>query len=113
MNLEWIKDIPDYEKHFTRDQREAIKALQDFLGDKLLGFESYMVLHQHFEKTSIHFSSQPITALKKAWAIKNKHVAYDEAARILGVAVKTIYNWREEKGVNVNNLELFEENTTK
>jgi hypothetical protein len=109
MNQDWIKDIPDYEKCFTRDQREAIKALQDFLGDKLLGFEAYMALHKHFEKTSIHFSSQPITFLKKAWAIKNKNVAYDEAARILGVSVKTIYNWREEKGITTDNLELFKD----
>jgi transposase-like protein len=44
--------------------------------------------------------------VKKAWAQKNKHIHYSEAARILGVSVQSIYNWREEK--NSDNLNLFE-----
>lgn len=98
MKHNWMKDIPDFEKYFTRDQRDAIKAI---------GFDAYMLLHDRFEKTSIHFSSTPIMMLKKAWAIINKHIAYNEAARILGVSEKTIYNWREEK--NADNYNLFED----
>ncbi|MBI1936694.1 MAG: hypothetical protein HYS25_01075 [Ignavibacteriales bacterium] len=97
MKYGWIKEIPEYEKYFTTDQRDSIE---------LIGFEAYMVLHERFEKTSIHFSSAPIMMLKKAWAIKNKHIPYNQAARILGVSEKTIYNWREEK--NLDNYNLFD-----
>lgn len=111
MKYDWIKDIPDFEKYFTTDQRDSIEQLQEFFRennlDIELGFDAYMKLHERFEKTSIHFSSAPIMMLKKLWSIKNKHVPYNQAARILGVSEKTIYNWREEK--NCDNLNLFEE----
>jgi hypothetical protein len=97
MNFNWIRDIPDYEKYFTTDQRDSIDLLQEFLKDDALGFDAYMQLYERFEKTSIHFSSAPIMTLKKEWAVKNKHIPYNIAARTLGVSEKTIYNWRAGK----------------
>jgi hypothetical protein len=98
MKYDWIKNIPEYLKFFSPDQQKVIE---------LIGFENYMTLHEHFGKTGIYFSDSPITALKKAWAIKNKHIPYNEAARTLDVSTKSIYNWRETAGIN--NFELFEE----
>jgi hypothetical protein len=98
MKFNWIREIPEYEKYFTTDQRDSIELLQEFLKDELLGFEAYMKLHERFEKTTIHFSSAPLMMLKKAWALKNKNVPYNIAARTLGVSEKTIYNWREKNG---------------
>lgn len=98
MNFDWIKDVPDFEKYFPPDLQGQIN---------ILGFDDYMKLHVEYEKTSVFYSSSPITALKKAWAIKNKDVPYYEAARLLGVSEKTIYNWRESK--NTDNMNLFED----
>lgn len=97
MNYDWIKDIPNFKEFFTTDLQDQIE---------LIGFDEYMKLHLRFEKTSVFYSSAPITMLKKAWAIKNRQIPYNEAARILGVSEKTIYNWRQDN--NLDNYNLFE-----
>lgn len=96
---DWIKEIENYKDYFTPDQRDLID---------LVGFDNYMKIHEHFEKTSIHFSSAPIMMLKKIYAQKKHSIPYNVIARILGVSEKTIYNWREEK--NYDNYNLFEDN---
>jgi len=62
---------------------------------QLVGEDNYLKLFAHFGKAGIYFSSSPIISLKKAWAVKNKHVDYNHAARILNVSTKSIYNWRQ------------------
>jgi hypothetical protein len=94
---EWIPEIENYKTYFSPQQQEFID---------LFGLEVYLKAHEHFGKTSFYFSDAPITALKKAWAIKNKHIPYNEAARILNVTVSSIYNWRSK--INKDNFELFE-----
>lgn len=96
--VKWIPEVEDYKSYFSPQQQEFID---------LLGLENYMIAHEHFGKTSFYFSDAPINALKKAWAIKNKHIPYNEAARILGVSVAAIYNWRAK--TNNDNFELFDE----
>lgn len=98
MKNDWIKDIPAFENFFPQSQQKLIE---------LLGIEKYLEVHDYFAKTSFYFSDVPITALKKAWALKNKHIPYNEAARILNVSVQSIYNWRDKS--NHENLELFDE----
>ncbi|MBX3008650.1 MAG: hypothetical protein KF816_11575 [Melioribacteraceae bacterium] len=97
MNYDWIKEIPNYLDFFTNDQKIMIEVV---------GIEKYMELHERFGSTSFYFSNQSMVYAKKAWAQKNRHIHYSEAARILGVSVQSIYNWREEK--NSDNLNLFE-----
>lgn len=97
-NFDWIKEVPNYEEIFTTDQQAMIG---------LIGLDNYLKLHEYFGKTNFYFSNAPIDELKRQWAIKYKHIPYAEAARRLGVSVKTVYNWRGEAGAD--NLDLFEE----
>ena len=116
--FEWIKDVQDYIKYFSFDHQIIIK---------LIGIDSYLILHEKFYGTGIYFSTllpnedqkkimhligevnyikllknfsnseiyfTSINALKKAWVVKNRHVDYKTAARIVGISRKTIYNWR-------------------
>ncbi len=99
MRYNWIKSIPDYEKFFNDDAKWIIANF---------GIDGYIKMLDHFGKNQVYFSTKSILDLKKEWAIKNKHIAYDEAARTLDVSVKTIYNWRQDSGPET--LDLFEEN---
>jgi hypothetical protein len=98
MKYDWIKTIPNYIDCFSEDNQLIIE---------LIGMDNYLKLFESFGKTGVYFSSSSITALKRAWAIKNRHIDYNEAARILEVSTKTIYNWRHESGVT--NYNLFNE----
>ena len=98
MRADWIKSIPDYERFFTPEEREMIAAI---------GIDNFIALLEKFAKTSFYFSNKSINDLRKRWVVINKNVPYDEAARILGVSVSSIYNWRDEK--NTDNLSLFNE----
>jgi hypothetical protein len=122
MNLDWIKTIPDFISYFNDDHRIVIELigidnyflLYDYFGKtgiyfsgfsanndqhkviELIGDENYYKIYSKFGKAGIYFSTVSIHKLKRAWAVKNRHVDYNEAARILDVAAKTIYRWRED-----------------
>ncbi len=98
MKLEWIKSIPEYEKFFNEDARWIINRF---------GIDGYLDMLEHFSKNQVYFSTKSILDLKKEWAVRNKNIDYNEAARTLDVSIKTIYNWRQETGPE--NLNLFEE----
>ncbi len=133
MKYDWIKSVPDFIHCFSEDHRLIIDLIGVDNYFKLysvfgktgiyfsnlslnsdqkaiigtIGYDNYSKLFDTFGKTGIYFSSSSITALKKAWAIKNRHIDYNEAARTLEVSTKTIYNWRHEcYGENFN---LFDE----
>jgi hypothetical protein len=127
MNLDWIKTIPDYITYFNDDHRIVIELigidnyflLYDYFGKTgiyfsslsakdynqkvagLIGQDNFSKLYLKFCKSEIYFSTVSINKLKRAWLLKNRHVDYNEAARILGVSAKTIYRWRQEKRTNL------------
>lgn len=122
MNLEWIKTVPDYINYFNQDHQLIIDLIGInnyirlysyfsktgiyFSGSaanndqqkviELIGEDNYLKLFNHFGRAGIYFSTASINSLKKAWAQLNHSVDYNEAARNLGVATKTIYRWRQE-----------------
>jgi len=121
VKFDWIKSIPDYQGYFNDDHQRIINLigideylkLQEHYGKtgiyfgktvsndrdtiiEIIGEENYEKLYQSFGNTSIFFGSRSITLLKKAWAVNNRSTDYNEAARMLDVSVKTIYNWRNE-----------------
>jgi hypothetical protein len=142
VKFDWIKSIPDYLQYFNEDHRLIIDLVgidnyfklfgyfsktglyfsnttinhDQRIVISIIGYDNYLKLLNHFGKTGIYFSSSSVMSLKKAWAIKNRHVNYNDAARILEVSNKTIYNWRQEiSGENYGNnskssgnYELFE-----
>jgi len=87
MKCTWIIEIPNYLDYFTPEEREIIE---------LIGLENTLKLIEHFGGTAVYFSRSSLTQLKKAYVIKNKHIHYNDAARLLDVAKTTIYNWRNE-----------------
>jgi len=91
MKHDWIKDIENFESCFTESEKRMID---------LIGLDNFILLNNEFRGTSHYFSDRSVTALKKKWAQKNKHIPYDSAARTVGVSKTTIYNWREEIGAN-------------
>lgn len=130
MSYDWIKSIDNYIGHFSEDHQLIIRligienylTLYEYFGKtgiyfparradiegsdcskiiELIGEENYDKLFTHFGKAGIYFGSVSINSLKRAWAIKNKHIDYNEAARTLDVAAKTIYRWRQERVVKV------------
>ena len=116
--FEWVKDVQDYTKYFSFDHQIIIKLIgidnylilhEKFYGTgiyfssllpnedqkkiiDLIGEANYIKLLKNFSNSEIYFTS--INALKKAWVIKNRHVDYKTAARIVGISRKSIYNWR-------------------
>ena len=131
MKFDWIKDVPGFLKYFNDDHRLIIDligidnyfVLYTYFGKTgiyfpirqqdcdanndrkiiaaLIGEENYKKLYQHFSRSGIYFSSVAINQIKKAWAIKNRHIDYNEAARTLDVAAKTIYRWRQSESITV------------
>ena len=126
MRYTWIKEVPGYISYFNEDHRLIIDLIgidnyfalyncfgktgiyfplrqQDYADSSdrrtitdLIGEENYQKLYEHFSKSGIYFSSVAINLIKKAWAIKNRHVNYKDAARFLDVASETIRRWRNE-----------------
>src|SRR3990170_3300817 len=126
MKFDWIKQVQGYITYFNEDHRLIIDligidsyfSLYEYFGKTgiyfpvrqqdneasndrriitdLIGEQNYQKLYEHFSRSGIYFSSVSINAIKKAWAIKNRHIDYNEAARTLDVAAKTIYRWRQE-----------------
>lgn len=129
MNYDWIKEVPGFLKYFNEDHKLIIEligidnyfALYSYFGKtgiyfpvrlqdcetsndrkiitELIGEENYLKLYAHFSRSGIYFSSVSINSIKKAWAIKNRHIDYNEAARTLDVAAKTIYRWRQSEAI--------------
>jgi hypothetical protein len=125
MRYDWIKEVPGYINYFNEDHRLIIDLisidnyfiLYSYFGKtgiyfpirqqdceasndrriitELIGENNYQKLYQHFSKSGIYFSSVAINQIKKAWAIKNRHIDYNEAARTLDVSAMTIYRWRQ------------------
>jgi len=125
MRYLWIKEVPGFINYFNEDHQLIISligfdsyfSLYEYFGKTgiyfpvrqqdceanndrkiitaLIGEENYRKLYEHFSKSGIYFSSVAINQIKKAWAIKNRHIDYNEAARTLDVAAKTIYRWRQ------------------
>ena len=100
MKLEWIKSIPDYEDYFNQEHQMIID---------LIGIDNYIKLYEHFGKTGVYFGSTPINSLKKAWAQLHREVDSTDAARILGVSTKTVYNFRQTPGCETMEIEFPEE----
>lgn len=125
MRYDWIKQVPGYINYFNEDHRLIIEligldnyfALYEYfvkargiyfqqdcdenydreIITKLINEENYLKLYKHFSGTWIYFSSAAVNKIKKAWAIKNRHIDYNEASRTLGVAFRTIYYWRNQE----------------
>jgi hypothetical protein len=121
MKLEWVKEIPDYISYFNKDHKLIISligidnylALYEYFGKtgiyfcttnndchrviEMIGEEHFKKLYEAFGRAGIYFGSGSVIKLKKAWAIMKRDVAYNDAARILDVSIKSIYNWRQEK----------------
>ena len=120
--LEWITSIPDYKNYFNDDHRAIIDMIgiekyftlfqyfgktsiyfsrsivnsdQQIIID-LIGEKDYLKIANHFDQGLIYFSGNSINVLKKTWVRLHRNINYSDAARMLGVSVKTIYNWRQE-----------------
>lgn len=126
MNLDWIKSIDNYIDYFNDDQQIIIRliGINNYLklhehfqktgiyfparsGDnyskndsdkivEIIGRKNYDILYKQFQKGKFYFSNAPIIKLKKIWVIKNWHIDYNEAARIVNVSIRSVYNWRRE-----------------
>ena len=139
MSYDWINTIPNYLKYFDEEQRAIIEIigmknylkLYEYFSKtrvyfsnnmnpdqemilSLIGENNYNKLSHYFSKSGIYISSKSINTLKRVYVNQNRHIDYAEAARILNVSVKSIYNWRQspvfrKKVISPNNYNLFEE----
>ncbi len=60
MNYSWIKDIPEFEKHFNSDHQLLIK---------IIGIDNYFKLYEYFGKTGVYF---PVNNLSNSYCEEDK-----------------------------------------
>jgi len=84
MNFEWMKDFPDIEQHLSRDYKIIAEEL---------GIENLIKLLNLYQKTSIYFTTAPITDLMRIYIAENRYKKDPvELARELGVSKKYVYD---------------------
>ncbi len=122
IGYEWLKEIPDYIKYFKPDHQIIINTIgidtyfilfENFDNSgiyfinsndsknglklkitSIIGEENYNKLHRIFKSKILYMGN--LNQLKKIWLKDNRGIENREAARILQVSERSIYNWRKE-----------------
>ena len=101
MNLNWILEIKEYEKHLAivlKDYNDLF--LVNDIMNKNSGSKGFIKVFECFIKTSIRFPEKPLNGLKKIYVLQNQDKPVAKMAREIGVDEATVYHWlRQFKGI--------------
>ncbi len=100
MDLNWILEIKDYEKHLAlvlKDYSDLF-SLNEIMNNNS-GSEGFIKVFECFVKTSIRFPEKPLNGLKKIYVSQNSEKPVAKMARKINLDEATVYHWlRERKG---------------
>lgn len=103
MNLEFIKNIPEFDKYLNEEERIMLETI---------GQDKFIALYEKFIKLNYYFSGERIYKIRRQYikSMKDKMSA-KQLARQTDQSERVVYKiWQEE---NCDNLELFEEKQEK
>ncbi|HCY76954.1 MAG TPA: hypothetical protein DHV28_13620 [Ignavibacteriales bacterium] len=97
MDLSWILEIRDYEKHFAivLKDYDDLFSLNEII-NKNSGSAGFVKVFEHFLKTSIRFPEKPLNGLKKIYVFQNSQKPVAKIAREISVDEATVYSWLRE-----------------
>ena len=94
MDLSWILEIRDYEKHLaeTLKDNDDLFSMNEIM-NKNSGSKGFIKVFEHFMKTAVRFPEKPLNGLKKIYVFQNSQKPVSKMARILSVDEATVYSW--------------------
>ena len=93
----WVKDISNIEQHLQDlkyPNNGSLKIFVEIIMDSSGGLDTLCKLYDAFYKSDLLFNGNFIDQLAKIYLRQNPDKDAHALARILGVHIRTIYEWR-------------------